>query len=131
MPHNLAEVRLKIPPIDILLGLAFTIFALLRPVWQRVKNLPARSWMTVQGTVVSATVSKQHGFVPSYLVRIAYRYISNGDYYSGFHQKSFLRKQSAERFATGVKGQMAFVRQKPNAPERSALLEQDQYGWPS
>jgi Protein of unknown function (DUF3592) len=122
---------LKLPPIDILLALALSALAFLRPVRERIKNLPARGWLTVQGTIRGVTLSSQHGLVRSYLVHATYTYLLNGEYYSGFYDRTFLRKSSAEAFAANLKGQMAFVRYKPNVPARSALLEQDQHGWPS
>ena len=123
--------HLKLPPIDILFGVLLTIIALLRPVWQRIKSLRARGWLTIQGWVGATTVSPQHGLIRSYLVRVAYTYILNGEYYSGFYERTFLRKSSADAFASSVKGQMAFVRYEPDAPARSTLLAQDQHGWGS
>ena len=122
---------MKFLPFDISLGLAFTLIALLRPVWRRIKSLPARGWLTIQGTVRSAQVERARGgFVDYYLVQVTYTYVLNGEYYAGSYEKSFFRKKSAEEFAAELKSQMAFVRYKPDLPERSTLLEQDQYGWP-
>jgi len=120
---------LRFPPVDILLGLALTAVAVLRPAWQRIKSLGARGWVTIQGRVGSATVRAQHGYIPYYLVSVTYTYVPNGEYYSGCYERTFLKKNSAETFASNVKGRMVLVRYQPQQPERSALLEQDQIEW--
>jgi len=122
---------LKLPSIDLLWLVALTILALLRPVRQWIRGLPALGWPTVQGTVGAATVSAQHGIIPTYLVRFPYTYVVNGEYYSGFYEKTFLRKNSAELFASALKGQMAFVRYQQSLPQQSTVLPRDQYGWPA
>ena len=122
---------MNLPPIDILWLVALSILALSRPALQWVKGLPAQSWPTIQGSVGSATVCRQDGVIPSHLVRVLYTYIVNGEYYSGLYERTFLRKNSAESFASGLKGQLALVRYQPNLPERSTLLKRDQYGWPA
>jgi hypothetical protein len=54
----------------------------------------------------------------------------NGEYYSGYLERSFPRESSADRFLDTMKGQMVFVRSNPRHPERSALLKSDQpAGW--
>jgi hypothetical protein len=117
-------------PFEIMLPTALSILVLLRAAWQRLKMLPARAWPTMQGTVVGTTVSSQHGIIPTHLVQVAYTYTVNGGYYSGFYGKTFLRKRSAERFATNVKGQIALLHYAPGLPDRSSLIEREQYGWP-
>ncbi|MGH9510594.1 MAG: DUF3592 domain-containing protein [Terriglobales bacterium] len=85
--------------------------------------------MTVQGTVMSASVRAEKGYIPSYIVSVTYTYVANGEYYSGCHEKILLRKGSAETFASRVKNQLALVRYKPNQPAISTLIESDQIGW--
>ena len=121
---------MKLPSFDVLWLAALSTLALLRPAWQSFKGLSAQGWPTIQGRVGAATVFSQAGIIPSHRARVAYTYIVNGEYYSGFYEKAFLRKSSAESFATGLKGQMAFVRYEPSLPQRSTLLQRDQYGWP-
>jgi hypothetical protein len=116
-------------PFELAWPAALSVLALLRPLWAWVKGLPARGWPTIQGTVGTPVVTAQHGLIASYRAHAAYTYILNGDYYSGFFEKTFLRKHSAEAFAAALRGQMAFVHYDPAMPGRSVLLEREQYGW--
>jgi hypothetical protein len=118
-------------PFEMILPTAVSILALLRVARQRLKGVPAQGWPTIQGTVVSGIVSSQHGVIPTYNVQVWYAYIVDGEYYSGFYEKTFLRMASAETFATTIKGHVALVRYAASLPERSALLEREQYGWPA
>ncbi len=67
-----------------------------------------------------------------YIARIDYSYSVNGEYYSGYFEKIFLRERSADRFVATMKGQAVFVRANPHRPERSVLRAEDQMGaWPA
>jgi Protein of unknown function (DUF3592) len=101
--------------------------------WEQLKGLRANGWPTVQGTIESGNVAKYHTrYGNYYIAQLAYSYTVNAEYYSGYYKKTFFRESSADRFVAKLKGQMAFVRHKPDSPERSALLKQDQMGgWPT
>jgi len=101
--------------------------------WNQVKSLLARGWLTHQGTVEFGSVEERRTrYKNYYIARIDYSYSVNGEYYSGYLERLFLRESSADRFVAVMKGQMVFVRSNPSRPERSALLKQDQPGgWPA
>ena len=101
--------------------------------WSQVKSLLARGWMTSQGTVEFGSVQQiRVRYFSYYLARIDYSYSVNGEYFSGYLERTFLRESSADKFVATMKGQMIFVRSHPTRPERSALLKQDQPGgWPA
>jgi hypothetical protein len=80
---------------------------------------------------MGATVSAQHGLIPTYRIRISYTYIVNGEYYAGSNKTIFLRKSSAETMASGLKGRTVMLRYPSSEPARSALLQRDQFGWPN
>jgi hypothetical protein len=66
-----------------------------------------------------------------YGAQLAYSYSVDGDYFSGFYEKFFFRESSAQRFADELKGKPAFIRSKPQSPEISILLREDQQSvWP-
>ena len=101
--------------------------------WKKIKALVARSWPLVQGNIESVTVTehrtRQH--VKYYVLEIAYSYSVDGEYYSGFYDKTFWRERSADQLAADVRGKAAFIRHKPASPHISALLKEDQQTvWP-
>lgn len=99
--------------------------------WSKVKSLLARGWPTVQGTVELVNVEMRRvRYVRYYVARLDYSYAVNNEYYSGFLEKVFMRESSAEAFTGSMKGQMVFIRANSAKPERSALLKDDQPGWP-
>ena len=55
-------------------------------------------------------------------------YSVNGEYYSGYLERTFVWESSADKFVDGIKKQMVFVRYKPACPEQSVLLRDDQPG---
>ena len=101
--------------------------------WNYVKSLLARGWMTQHGMVEFGSVEERRTrYKNYYAARIDYSYSVNGEYYSGYLERLFLRASSADKFVAAMKSQMVFVRSNPNRPERSALLKQDQPGgWPA
>jgi hypothetical protein len=101
--------------------------------WNQVKGLLARGWPTCQGTVEFGSVEERHTrYKNLYVGRIDYSYSVNGEYYSGWHERLFVWEGSANRFVEAMKKQMVFIRYKPERPERSVLLKQDQpAGWPA
>ena len=115
----------------LLAGLFWAIFigaAFLGLGWKKIKALVARSWPLVQGNVESVTVTehrtRQH--VKYYVVQIAYSYSVDGEYYSGFFDKTFWRERFADQLAADARGKAAFIRHKPASPHVSALLNEDQ-----
>jgi hypothetical protein len=101
--------------------------------WNYVRALLARAWYTIPGTVELGSVEEHEvRFIGYYVARIDYSYSVNNEYYSGYFERTFLREASADRFVTGMKGQMIQVRSHPHRPNRSAVLKQDQPGgWPA
>jgi len=101
--------------------------------WSYVKNLLASGWSVAQGRVeVGKVVEQRVRYVSYYVATIHYSYSVNNEYYSGSFERIFLRENSADRFVSGMKDQMIFVRSKPTRPDRSALLKEDQPGgWPA
>ena len=66
-----------------------------------------------------------------YVARVDYSYSVNGEYFSGYFERTFLRESSADKFVANLKGKPVFVRSNPRRPDRSALLKHDQPGgWP-
>ena len=101
--------------------------------WNQVKALLARSWPTCQGAVEFGSVEERHTrYKNFYIGRIDYSYSVNGEYYSGYLERTFVWEGSANKFVDGMKKQMVFVRYKQERPERSTLLKDDQpAGWPA
>jgi len=120
--------------IFLIIAITFAAAGLIRIfAWSFVKNLVASSWSVSQERVEFGNVVEQRVRYFSYFVAtIHYSYSINNEYYSGSFERVFLRESSADRFVNGMKGQMIFVRSKPNRPDRSALLSEDQPGrWPA
>ncbi len=100
--------------------------------WRRLKTLGARSWPLSQGKIEFGTVIQQRTRYGSYyLAQMAYSYAVDGEYYSGYYERIFLRESSAQKFADELKGKPAFVRHKASSAEVSTLLREDQPSvWP-
>jgi hypothetical protein len=101
--------------------------------WSMVKRLMAGGWSTTQGRVEFGSVLEHRVRYVSYFVAtIYYSYYVNNEYYSGNFDRAFLRESAADRFVNSIRDQMVFVGSKPNRPEKSAILKQDQPGgWPA
>jgi hypothetical protein len=100
--------------------------------WSRLKTFGARSWPLSQGKIESVIVIPYHvRYFTYYQAQLAYSYNVDGEYYSGFYHKFFLREASALRFTEELKGKAAFVRSRPKSPDVSTLLKEDQQSvWP-
>lgn len=101
--------------------------------WKKIRSFAARGWPSVMGNIESVTVTehrtRQH--IRYYVVQAAYSYAVDGEYYSGFYDNTFWRARSADNFAADMRGKPAFIRHKPNSPQVSALLREDQQTlWP-
>jgi len=131
---NLVSVR-TIPVSSILRALALGAGAILSAgglAWDRIKGILAQGWLTHQGIIEFGSVEGRNiHYLHYYVARLDYSYSVNGNYFSGFKEKVYLRKKSAERLLAMMKGNLVFVRSHPAKPQISALLKQDQPGWPS
>jgi hypothetical protein len=88
----------------------------------RARKRRAESWPMVAGRVERAEVE---GTDTGYFADISYSYQANGEYYSGFYQKTFRMRRFAEEFVDITRGQQLFVRYHPEKPETSVVREQD------
>jgi hypothetical protein len=82
----------------------------------------AESWPMVPGRVERAVVE---GTDTGYFADISYSYQANGEFFSGFYQKSFRMRRFAEEFADMTRGQNLFVRYDPEKPKVSVIRDQD------
>lgn len=100
--------------------------------WNKLKTLGARSWPTTQGKIEFGTVIEHRTrYFSYYIAQMAYSYAVNGEYFSGYYEKMFLRESSADKFAADLKGRPAFIRHKGSSPDVSTLLKEDQQSvWP-
>ena len=119
----------------LILGLLFAIiigFGFRQTIWSKARTLSARSWSTCQGKIEFGTViERRTRYFSYYVAQLAYSYTTNGEYYSGYYEKVFLREKSADALCTSLKGKATFVRYKPNAPGTSTVLLEDQQSvWP-
>jgi hypothetical protein len=101
--------------------------------WSVVKGLMAGGWSTIQGRVeFDSVVEHRVRYVSYFVARIYYSYSVNDEYYSGNFERAFLRERIANHFVDSMKDQMILVRSKPDHPEKSAILKEDQpAGWPA
>lgn len=53
---------------------------------------------------------------------MAYSYAVNGEYFSGYYEKTFFGESSADKFVADLKGRPAFIRHKSSSPDVSTLL---------
>jgi hypothetical protein len=100
--------------------------------WEKLKTLGARSWPMSQGKIESVTVIPYHvRYFTYYEAQLAYSYSVDGEYYSGFYKKFFLRESSANRFTDALREKSAFIRSNPKSADVSTLLREDQQSvWP-
>jgi hypothetical protein len=100
--------------------------------WNKLKTLGARSWPTTQGKIEFGTVIEHRTrYFSYYVAQMAYSSAVNGEYFSGYYEKTFFRESSADRFAAELKGRPAFIRHKASSPDVSTLLKEDQQSlWP-
>ena len=86
------------------------------------KRRRAESWPMLLAHVERAVVE---GTDTGYYVDLSYSYQVNGEFFSGFHQKTFRMRRFAEEFANMTHGQQLFVRYHPEKPEVSIIRDQD------
>lgn len=89
-----------------------------------IRSSKGRDWPSCQGHVES---SKSYSHEKGVTVRIGYSYSVNGEYYAGYFEEAFYSDAPADRLTTALKeGQPVTIRYKPDKPEKSLLLEEDQ-----
>lgn len=86
------------------------------------KKRRAESWPLIPARVERAVVE---GTDTGYYADLAYSYEVNGEFYSGFYQKSFRVRRFAEEFVSITHGQQLLVRYHPEKPEDSVIRDQD------
>ncbi len=109
-----------------LVALGFLISLKQWPEWLR--RIRAAHWPTTRGTIESGSVStvrsRSHYFergLESATASIAYSYCLDGNYYSGYHSKSFNDEQNAWSYVDGLRGTVVDVSYNPRKPETSVL----------
>ena len=113
----------------IIISLLLVLSSVIAVVVRNLRERKGQSWPIVGGIVESAEMGS---FNDQPRAEVTYSYSVNGEYYSGYFERTFLRESSADRFVAAIKGQAIFLRTHPNRPERSASLAQDQPGgWPA
>lgn len=89
-----------------------------------IRSSKGRDWPSCQGHVES---SKSYSHEKGVTVRIGYSYTVNGEYYAGYFEEAFYSDAPADRLTAALKeGQPVTIRYKPNKPDKSLLLEEDQ-----
>jgi len=98
-------------------------------IWAWLRARQAQSWPSAQGTISGAVArpAKDSRFKP-WIGELAYSYVVNGEYYSGFHQVRARTERRAEELVSGWKGRMIIVRYSPAKHDLSVLLKSDQPG---
>jgi hypothetical protein len=86
------------------------------------KKRRAESWPMVPARVERAEVE---GTDTGYYADLSYSYQVNGEFFSGFYQKTFRMRRFAEEFVSITNGQQLFVRYHPEKPEDSVIRDQD------
>ena len=88
------------------------------------RSAKGRDWPSCPGHVES---SKSYSHEEGVTVRIGYSYSVNGEYYAGYFEEAFYSDAPADRLTAALKeGQQVTIRYKPNKPDKSLLLEEDQ-----
>jgi hypothetical protein len=85
----------------------------------------AQNWPMAQAHVESGSVPQydedgRHSYCRG---EIAYSYSVNGEYYSGFHSRSFDKEEEAWAFVGALKGRTILVHYNPGSHEDSVLTE--------
>lgn len=85
----------------------------------------AQSWPVAQAHVESASVSqaKAGEYSTCYKGEIAYSYTVDGEYYSGYHARTFDREEEAWAFVEALKGKTILVNYSPGNHEVSVLTD--------
>lgn len=86
------------------------------------KKRRAESWPMTHARVERGLVESTD---TGYYAELSYSYQVNGDFFSGFFQKTFRMRRFAEEFVSMTEGQQLFVRYHPEKPEVSVIRDQD------
>ncbi len=94
--------------------------------WQWLRRRAARNWPLAEARVHSAEWRQPRtGTNRYFLADVAYSYVVNGQYYSGYYRRSFSDRDSAATWVEQVRGRALQVRYHPRDISRSLLREQD------
>jgi hypothetical protein len=117
--HNTAATSILVTGLMV----AIVVEKWVRP-FRRWSQRRAQSWPMTQAHVESVSVPRAEEEHRSYCSReIAYSYSVNGQYYSGFHLRSFDREEEAWAFADALKGKTVLVHYSPGNHEVSVLTD--------
>jgi len=99
--------------------------------WQQLTIFAARSWPTAKGRVESGTVNQHRArglwyLFSFYTAEINYSYVADGEYLSGYVERTFFRESSAHKFVEELKDKDVFIRYRRSSPNISILRSQDQ-----
>jgi hypothetical protein len=102
-----------------------TVIAISMATWRFIKYFGSSGWPVVNGKVESAySATETNDGVEGMGAEVAYSYEVEGEYFSGFYFKKFLREREADEYAARFKkGQMLPVHYDPRHPERSKVME--------
>jgi|SRR5580704_18541318 hypothetical protein len=108
---------------------AVSLLAFGTGVWAWIRVRRAQSWPSTQGTVMSAQArTASTGRSQHWVGELAYSYVVESEYYSGFHVMKARNERRADALVYGWKGRMVVVRYSPAKHDISVLLKSDQPG---
>ena len=94
--------------------------------WQWLRRRKARNWPVVQGRVHSAEWRQPRtGTKRYFLADLSYYYFVKGQFYAGYHRRSFSNAAAAEEWVKSVLGASVQIRYDAQAPAVSLMLEED------
>ena len=94
--------------------------------WQWLRRRKARNWPVVQGRVHSADWRQPRtGTNRYFLADLSYYYFVSGQFYAGYHRRSFSNAAAASEWAKNIRGAAIQVRYNAQMPRVSLLLEED------
>jgi hypothetical protein len=97
--------------------------------WQWLRRRRARRWPVAQGRVLAAQWRQPRTGTNRYFIGdLSYCYFVSGQFYSGYHRRSFSSMTNACAWARRMEGAAVQVRYHPKAAARSVLLEEEQAG---
>ena len=108
-------------------GLVIFLAVLVERGWQWLRRRHARAWPAAEGRVHTADWRQPRTGTNRYFVgSISYYYFVNGQFYSGYHHRSFSQAGDAAAWAERMRGAAIIVRYHAQSPSRSLLLEDEQ-----
>lgn len=86
----------------------------------------SESWRSAQGTIEHGELHYEGHGEDMPVAQLSYSFQTEGEYYSGFFRKNFLREDAAYRLVDAVpSGTQVTIRFKPGSPADSILREDD------